>query len=100
MIDSQHLVGVKVLLQYSSRSTIGYVPREGKTLKLSAALRDELEQFVHTFYGENLSEVIMFILRQWVEVHRKEGPELRRQREAKVGSNSETDGLVIDTTSE
>ena len=70
--------------------------REGKTLKLSAALLAELQPFVRTFYGENLSEVITFALRQWVESHKPEAHLLKRPNNEPAIEDGDS---VIDTTS-
>lgn len=81
------------------------MPKQGKTLKLSPALRTELQSLVHTFYGESLSEVITFILREWVHLNRDN---IRRAAESNGSSDQQESGvpnkqagtLTIDTAAE
>jgi hypothetical protein len=82
---------VKVLRKKSYGSTINGMAKQGKTLKLSPALRAELQALVHTFYGESLSEVITFILREWVHLNRDN---IRRT----AGSGTSGSGQGADTS--
>jgi hypothetical protein len=81
------------------------MPKQGKTLKLSPALRAELQALVHTFYGESLSEVITFILREWVHLNRDNIRQVKGSGSPSgaqgSGSSDEQSGtLTIDTAAE
>ena len=96
---------VKVLRKKSYGSTINGMAKQGKTLKLSPALRAELQALVHTFYGESLSEVITFILREWVHLNRDNIRQVKGSippggGQASVSADKQAGTLTIDTAAE
>ncbi len=73
------------------------MPKQGKTLKLSPALRAELQALVHTFYGESLSEVITFILREWVHLNRDNIRQVKESASSSGGQGSSSSDKVAGT---
>ena len=56
------------------------MPRKGsRSLKLSASLEAELEAYVGTYLGDSRSEVITFILKEWLLAKREQLDRLRTQ---------------------
>ena len=55
------------------------MPRKGsRSLKLSASLEGELETLVGTYLGNTRSEVITFILKEWLFAKREQLDRLRQ----------------------
>jgi Arc/MetJ-type ribon-helix-helix transcriptional regulator len=70
------------------------MPRKGnRSLKLSASLEAELEALVGTYLGNTRSEVITFILKEWLFAKREQLDRLRRQVDADESGEKPGPGL-------